>query len=308
MGSSLADTSMNVSPRRLRLLRLYEIDRQVLTGSHPNATDLAAVLGVHPRTVQRDIEFLRDELGAPIEYDPLRRGWRYTEPDFSLQSMELPAVEREALDAVQRTLARLVASSLGEDVEALFEKLEKLSDAARTERSEAKGGDAKPFTARDPSFAAVDEAQVAEVTLLFRGAAASNIAGRTWHQRQRLEFLSDGRVRLRMTVPLTETLERWVLGWADEVIVEEPAELAAVIAGRQRRALRRQDRARHGSSADRADHASTRDQVALDFEAGSPFDEEPAAPRRPTKKDEEPYQPDFGFKGRQTKRKRRSKR
>jgi hypothetical protein len=117
MGRNPKRRLIHLSPAKLRLLRVFEIDRLVRTGHHPNATTLAPVLEVHPRTVHRDIEFLREVLGAPIEYDHLRRGWRYTEPEFSLANHELPEAEREALESARHYLAKLVASSLGHDVD-----------------------------------------------------------------------------------------------------------------------------------------------------------------------------------------------
>jgi hypothetical protein len=177
---------------------------------------------------------MRDDLGTPIMYDALHRGWHYTEPGFSLASQELSEGTRSALKSAQRSLALLIASSLGCDAESVIRLLSTLIAPP------LHGGDVVtmlPETCPTPHTST--PALAFEVSLLFTGRAASVVSGHTWRGDQRTELLSDGTVRLHLTTPLTSDLERWVLGWGDEVVVEAPRELVAVIVGRLRRALRR---------------------------------------------------------------------
>ena len=58
--------------------RLYEIHRLISQGQHPNCSYLAEHFEVHRRTVERDIERLRDLFGAPIQYDRNKKGYCYT--------------------------------------------------------------------------------------------------------------------------------------------------------------------------------------------------------------------------------------
>jgi predicted DNA-binding transcriptional regulator YafY len=83
--------------------RLYEIHRLISQETYPNCPSIAAYLEVNQRTVERDIERLRDLFGAPIEYDRVRRGYRYTGP-FELPSMKLREGEAIALFLGQRLL------------------------------------------------------------------------------------------------------------------------------------------------------------------------------------------------------------
>jgi predicted DNA-binding transcriptional regulator YafY len=87
-----------------RLFRLHRIDALLRQGGFPNATTLAEVLEVCSRTVQRDIEFLRDRMDAPVEFDRRRNGYYYTEPTFSLPAMTLREDELQALGVVRRYL------------------------------------------------------------------------------------------------------------------------------------------------------------------------------------------------------------
>ncbi|MDR2865477.1 MAG: HTH domain-containing protein, partial [Spirochaetaceae bacterium] len=51
------------------LSRIYFIDRQIAAGKYPSTKQLAEEYEVGTATISRDIEFLRDMLDAPIEYD-----------------------------------------------------------------------------------------------------------------------------------------------------------------------------------------------------------------------------------------------
>jgi len=59
------------------LIRMLQIDRQIRAEKYPNASTLAKQFELNPRTIQRDIEALRDFLGAEIEYDPVKKGYFY---------------------------------------------------------------------------------------------------------------------------------------------------------------------------------------------------------------------------------------
>ena len=62
-----------------RMMRLHE---KLKAGKFPNCRKLAEELEVSAKTIQRDIEFMRDRLNLPIEYDQLHFGFVYTEPSF----------------------------------------------------------------------------------------------------------------------------------------------------------------------------------------------------------------------------------
>jgi len=60
--------------------RLLVIHKRIAAGGYPNANTLARDLEYSPRTIQRDIEWARDMLGAPVRYDQWRRGYYYDNP------------------------------------------------------------------------------------------------------------------------------------------------------------------------------------------------------------------------------------
>jgi hypothetical protein len=71
------------------LARLYFIDQQIASGKYPNTKYLVSHLHetwgkVSVSTIGRDIDFMRDRLFAPIEYDALHRGYYYSKPNYRI--------------------------------------------------------------------------------------------------------------------------------------------------------------------------------------------------------------------------------
>jgi predicted DNA-binding transcriptional regulator YafY len=82
---------------KVKLSRIARIDAEIHSGRYPNAETLAAELEVSPRTILRDIEYLRITYNAPIEYDFNERGFYYTEPTFFIRSVMLSKEELETI-------------------------------------------------------------------------------------------------------------------------------------------------------------------------------------------------------------------
>jgi len=64
---------------RASLKRMLHIHERLASGSYPNATTLAGELGVSTKSVQRDLDFMRERLNLPLEYESSRFGYHYTE-------------------------------------------------------------------------------------------------------------------------------------------------------------------------------------------------------------------------------------
>ncbi len=78
-----------LAPGRPQLYRCAIIHRTVKSGSYPNTTRLSTDLGVHRRTILRDLDYMRDSLSAPLEYCPRKRGFFYRENDYSIDLLNL---------------------------------------------------------------------------------------------------------------------------------------------------------------------------------------------------------------------------
>jgi predicted DNA-binding transcriptional regulator YafY len=90
--------------------RMFAIHRAISEGGYPNCSTLARLLEVTPKTIQRDIDFMRDNFGVVIEYDDKQHGFRQTGtmsdfPGFVMGAEELAALflTRTALEAIRGT-------------------------------------------------------------------------------------------------------------------------------------------------------------------------------------------------------------
>jgi predicted DNA-binding transcriptional regulator YafY len=72
---------------KVRGNRILMIDEAIRGGSYPSISKLARLAEVTKRTIERDIECLRDMYRAPIEYDYQRRGYYYSEPNFFIRPL-----------------------------------------------------------------------------------------------------------------------------------------------------------------------------------------------------------------------------
>jgi len=82
---------------KVKLSRIARIDAEIRAGNYPNSEELAAKMEVSPRTILRDIDYLRYSYDAPIEYDFFKKGFYYTEPNFFIKSVMLTKDDVETL-------------------------------------------------------------------------------------------------------------------------------------------------------------------------------------------------------------------
>lgn len=61
-------------------LRIQWLHRKISEGGYPNAKRLSERFGVSHRQAQRDVDFLKNRLGAPLAFDYTRRGFYYSSP------------------------------------------------------------------------------------------------------------------------------------------------------------------------------------------------------------------------------------
>ena len=64
-------------------VRIQWLHEELVRGTYPNAARVAERFHISRRQAQRDIDFLKKQLGAPLEYDQHVQGYRYQRP-FSL--------------------------------------------------------------------------------------------------------------------------------------------------------------------------------------------------------------------------------
>ena len=110
---------------KLALPRIYRIDKKIASGCYPNSDDLSRMCETSISTISRDIEFMRDQLFAPIEYDAFKRGYYYTEKTF-----RLPAGFTTSEDLIALSMAKNIFSMYSETP--LYEVSKNLMDSILT--------------------------------------------------------------------------------------------------------------------------------------------------------------------------------
>jgi proteasome accessory factor B len=105
------------------LVRIIAIDQSIRSGALTNAQTLSRQLEVNPRTIRRDIAYLRDQLRAPIEFDPRRNGYFYKEPSYRLPFFQLTEGELIALFLAEQVLQQYRGTPYAPDLARAFAKI-----------------------------------------------------------------------------------------------------------------------------------------------------------------------------------------
>jgi predicted DNA-binding transcriptional regulator YafY len=87
------------------LPRLYRIDEMIASGAYPSTYDLAEAYETSMSSISRDIDFMKNSLGAPIEYDAQRRGYYYSEKTFRLPGSFTTTENMQALGMAKTLLS-----------------------------------------------------------------------------------------------------------------------------------------------------------------------------------------------------------
>lgn len=102
------------------MLRIHELLQK---GAPVSRSTLAAELEVSPKTVGRDLDFMRDRLGLPLEYDPARHGFVYTRRVVQFPTMTISEGELVALSVARKALTQYRGTPFEQPLRAAFEKL-----------------------------------------------------------------------------------------------------------------------------------------------------------------------------------------
>lgn len=108
---------------KTQFTRLLELDRRIRDGKYPNCLTFSADWEVSQKTVQRDIDYLRDQLGAPVEYDWTKKGFFYSDINWFLPSVSLSEGDLFALLVAARALEQYRGTPVARDLEQVFRKI-----------------------------------------------------------------------------------------------------------------------------------------------------------------------------------------
>jgi proteasome accessory factor B len=105
------------------LERMLKIHQAIQSGSLPNATRLAAELEVSTKSIHRDLEFMRDRLELPLEFDPRRNGYHYTQEVSAFPTLQITEGELFALLVAEKALQQYRGTNFEKPLLSAFKKM-----------------------------------------------------------------------------------------------------------------------------------------------------------------------------------------
>lgn len=108
--------------KKLSFERYNWFHGQIKAGRYPNARKLAERFEVSEKQAQREIEFMRDRLCAPLVYDSGRRGYRYEDDSYELPPIWFKEDELLALCLALRLASTLPDRKLKSSLHEILEK------------------------------------------------------------------------------------------------------------------------------------------------------------------------------------------
>lgn len=109
---------------KLQYRRILFIDRKIREGSYPNCTSLAREWEISPKTIQRDIDYLKYELDAPIAYHNKEHGFYYTENNYRLPALSMSESDLFSVCIAERALKQFEHTPMYDTLTSVFKRIE----------------------------------------------------------------------------------------------------------------------------------------------------------------------------------------
>jgi predicted DNA-binding transcriptional regulator YafY len=103
--------------------RFVWFDDRVRARKYPNATSLSEQFEISAKTAQRDIDFMRDRLLCPLDYDSSQKGYYYDNETFSLPMVYLSSEELSALLIARKMLQDISGGAIGDEISSIVDKI-----------------------------------------------------------------------------------------------------------------------------------------------------------------------------------------
>jgi proteasome accessory factor B len=102
---------------------MLKIHQAIHAGRYPNATKLAREMEVSTKSIHRDLEFMRDRLGLPLEYDGRRYGYFYTQEVTSFPTLQITEGELFALLVAEKALQQYRGTTFEKPLLSAFKRM-----------------------------------------------------------------------------------------------------------------------------------------------------------------------------------------
>ncbi len=103
--------------------RMMAIHGELKRGAFTNCTKLAEELEVSTKTIMRDVSFMRERLGLPVDYDRRLHAFRYSYPVENFPTVQMSGGEMLALVVAQKALEQYRGTPYHAQLSAAFDKL-----------------------------------------------------------------------------------------------------------------------------------------------------------------------------------------
>lgn len=113
--------SLHSRPPLERMLRIHQA---LQTGNFPNASTLAQEIEVAAKTIHRDMEFMRDRMNLPIEFDASRNGYFYNGEVNAFPTLQITEGELFALVVAEKALQQYRGTSFEKPLLSAIKKME----------------------------------------------------------------------------------------------------------------------------------------------------------------------------------------
>jgi proteasome accessory factor B len=102
---------------------MQQIFRAIKAGDWPNRSKLADDIEVTTKTIQRDIDFMRDRMNLPIAYNRAHRGYEFSQPIDNFPMVELSEAELISVFVAQKALTQYKGTPFEHPLRSAFDKL-----------------------------------------------------------------------------------------------------------------------------------------------------------------------------------------
>ena len=114
---------MGATKFKPQLRRLLAIGASIREGHYPSCARLAAKLECSAKTVQRDIDYMRDFLDAPIAYDERKKGLYYTDKSWFMPSIMMNEGALFAMLVGSQAMAMFQGTPVAAELKQIYDKL-----------------------------------------------------------------------------------------------------------------------------------------------------------------------------------------
>ena len=127
--------------------RLLFIDSKIREKRFPNCSSLAEEWEASAKTFQRDLDYMRNQLDAPLEYSAKERGYFYTEEQYQLPAINIKESDLFAIYLADKLLGQYEGTPIYDSLCSVFRKIEDSLPGKVTAKS---GNDQSLFTILPP--------------------------------------------------------------------------------------------------------------------------------------------------------------